>query len=114
MPRGDGTGPWGMGPMTGRAAGYCAGYNVPGFANAGRGSGFGRGRGFWGRGGGYGWRNRFYATGQPGWMRFTGPDMPMQAPNPEMEKQVLKNQAEALQAELTAVQERLANLEKVE
>jgi hypothetical protein len=31
MPRGDGTGPGGMGPMTGRAAGYCAGYNVPGY-----------------------------------------------------------------------------------
>ncbi|NLG67487.1 MAG: DUF5320 domain-containing protein, partial [Actinobacteria bacterium] len=25
MPRGDGTGPEGMGPMTGRGAGYCAG-----------------------------------------------------------------------------------------
>ena len=33
MPRGDGTGPAAMGPMTGRAAGYCAGYGVPGFAN---------------------------------------------------------------------------------
>jgi len=33
MPRGDGTGPAGMGPMTGRAAGYCAGYPVPGFMN---------------------------------------------------------------------------------
>ncbi|MBN1458575.1 MAG: DUF5320 domain-containing protein [Armatimonadetes bacterium] len=33
MPRGDGTGPMGRGPMTGRAAGYCAGYAVPGFAN---------------------------------------------------------------------------------
>ena len=33
MPRGDGTGPMGMGPMTGRAAGYCAGYPVPGFMN---------------------------------------------------------------------------------
>ena len=33
MPWGDGTGPWGLGPMTGRAAGYCAGYNVPGYAN---------------------------------------------------------------------------------
>jgi len=33
MPRGDRTGPLGMGPMTGRAAGYCAGYPVPGFAN---------------------------------------------------------------------------------
>jgi len=33
MPRGDGTGPAGMGPMTGRAAGYCAGYPMPGYMN---------------------------------------------------------------------------------
>ncbi|MEF8788076.1 MAG: DUF5320 domain-containing protein [Planctomycetota bacterium] len=33
MPRGDGTGPAGQGLMTGRAAGYCAGYNMPGYAN---------------------------------------------------------------------------------
>lgn len=33
MPWGDGTGPMGQGPMTGRAAGYCAGYNMPGFMN---------------------------------------------------------------------------------
>ncbi|MFO8052009.1 MAG: DUF5320 domain-containing protein [Thermoplasmatota archaeon] len=31
MPRGDRTGPWGAGPMTGRGAGYCAGYRHPGF-----------------------------------------------------------------------------------
>jgi hypothetical protein len=34
MPRGDRTGPGGMGPMTGRGAGYCAGYDVPGYVNA--------------------------------------------------------------------------------
>jgi len=33
MPRGDRTGPTGMGPMTGRAAGFCAGYPAPGFMN---------------------------------------------------------------------------------
>jgi Family of unknown function (DUF5320) len=33
MPFGDGTGPSGMGPMTGRAAGFCAGYPVPGYRN---------------------------------------------------------------------------------
>ena len=33
MPRGDGTGPAGLGPMTGRAAGFCAGYPVPGYMN---------------------------------------------------------------------------------
>jgi hypothetical protein len=34
MPFGDGTGPRGMGPMTGRGAGYCAGYNQPGYSGA--------------------------------------------------------------------------------
>ncbi len=33
MPGGDGTGPRGLGPMTGRGAGFCAGFNVPGFMN---------------------------------------------------------------------------------
>ena len=43
MPRGDGTGPMGFGPMTGRAAGYCAGYGVPGFMNPIPRAGFGMG-----------------------------------------------------------------------
>jgi hypothetical protein len=55
MPWGDRTGPWGVGPMTGRAAGYCAGYPVPGYVNPiprfDWGSGFG---GWWGRGRGFG------------------------------------------------------------
>ncbi len=34
MPRGDRTGPMGMGPMTGRGAGFCSGVGVPGFMNA--------------------------------------------------------------------------------
>jgi len=53
MPRGDGTGPQGFGPMTGRGAGFCAGYEVAGFANRGYGLGLGRAR----RGGAYGGRN---------------------------------------------------------
>ena len=69
MPRGDGTGPMGMGSMTGRGAGWCAGFGMPGYANPipgrGFGMGFGRGRGFFGgRGGGRGWRNMYYATPQ--------------------------------------------------
>ena len=59
MPGGDRTGPAGMGPMTGRAAGFCAGYSVPGYANpiGGRGLGSGGGRGFgFGRGLGLGFR----------------------------------------------------------
>ena len=41
MPGGDGTGPNGQGSMTGRGAGYCTGYERPGFANP----GFGRRKG---------------------------------------------------------------------
>jgi len=33
MPRGDGTGPEGMGPMTGRGAGYCADDSAQGYTN---------------------------------------------------------------------------------
>jgi len=47
MPFGDGTGPRGMGPMTGRGAGYCVSFGRQGFANPmmGRGwFGFGLGR----------------------------------------------------------------------
>ena len=74
MPGGDRTGPWGAGPMTGRASGFCAGYDVPGYMNPafGRGVGGGRGRGYgrgFGMGGGRGWRHQYYATGLPGWGR---------------------------------------------
>ncbi len=48
MPRGDGTGPAGMGPMTGRGAGFCTGFRVPGrlIYSTERGLGFGHGSGY--------------------------------------------------------------------
>jgi len=119
MPRGDRTGPMGMGAMTGRAAGFCAGFGAPGYANPipgrGFGRGFGRGRGF--GGGGRGWRHWFYATGQPGWMRFGeyaapyGYPTPYQTPDPETEKQALTDQADALQSELEFIKKRLSEIE---
>ncbi len=57
MPRGNKTGPMGQGPMTGRGAGFCAGYALPGYANAaipGYGGRFGAGNGR-----GYGCRQGF-------------------------------------------------------
>lgn len=48
MPRGNKTGPDGMGPMTGRAMGFCNGFNSSGFTRGvdlGRGAKFGRGGG---------------------------------------------------------------------
>ncbi|OGS21207.1 MAG: hypothetical protein A3J83_05885 [Elusimicrobia bacterium RIFOXYA2_FULL_40_6] len=68
MPGFDGTGPRGLGPMTGGGRGFCA---VP--VSVGDRSFAGRmfgGRGFRGCGGrGRGHRHWFYATGLPGWAR---------------------------------------------
>ena len=110
MPRGDGTGPAGMGPMTGRAAGYCAGYAMPGFANPmvgwgrGFGRGFGRGMGWGRRGGlrGYGWVGPAYPPAY-------GPAFA--PPTAEQERDVLHQQAEALEQSLTDIRTRLAELE---
>jgi hypothetical protein len=125
MPRGDRRGPAGYGPMTGRGAGFCAGYPVPGHANPvpvgfcirGRGFGFygrARGYGFYGRGRGY--RHQFYATGLPFWAGNTYPVQP--APDyfdkyiPEDEAKALSREAEFLKQELKAIEERLNQLEE--
>ncbi|MBN1554099.1 MAG: DUF5320 domain-containing protein [Phycisphaerae bacterium] len=126
MPGGDGTGPAGMGPMTGRAAGYCAGYGVPGYMNpiGGRGFGaFGGGRGL-GRGGGRGWRNRYYATGLTGWQRAGwgypayGPAIPTPyaapfAPAVSKEQQLdaLKGQAEYFEDALEGIKKQIEDLQ---
>jgi len=55
MPGGDRRGPAGQGARTGRAAGFCAGYDAPGFMHRGWGRGGGRGGG--------GLRNRLRAGG---------------------------------------------------
>jgi len=102
MPRGDRTGPWGGGPMTGRGAGYCGGYPAPGFASAPGGP-----PASWGSwGGGRGWRHGFHATGLPFWAR-TG----FAGPTPDQEQAALKAQAEWLTAELEAINKRIQELE---
>ncbi|MDD5679022.1 MAG: DUF5320 domain-containing protein [Kiritimatiellae bacterium] len=125
MPGGDGTGPMGMGPMTGRATGFCAGYGMPGYMNPisgrGFGMGFGRGRGFWGggRGGGRGWRNMFYATGLTGWQRAGVPaGTPFatpyaNAPTKEQELDMLKGQARQFEAALDDLRKRIEEIETV-
>lgn len=109
--------------MTGRAAGYCAGYPVPGYMSPVGGRGFwGRGRG---RGGGRGWRNRFYATGLTGWQRAAmgypafGGVVPPAAPGPapfaaataEQELDSLKAQAEYLEDALGNIRKRVEELQ---
>ncbi|MGB3341738.1 MAG: DUF5320 domain-containing protein [bacterium] len=122
MPGGDRTGPRGFGPMTGRGAGYCAGYSVPGYANQipgrggfGFGRGFGRGRGWFGRGFGRGWRNQFYGAGLPGYIGPAADAFPYaQELAPKEEMQMLKDQAELIKNQLEDIQNRINTLEKVE
>jgi len=112
MPRGDRTGPIGLGSMTGGAGGYCAGYSAPGFMN------FAPARGFFGRGrgcGGRGWRNWFHATGLTGRQR-AGWGWPLaQWPSAGMvrdqELNALKGQAEYLEDTLEGMRKRIEELE---
>ena len=127
MPRGDGTGPAGMGPMTGRGAGFCAGCGMPGFTNPGAGWGMGPrgGRGMFGRGGGHGRRNWFWATGLTGWQRASmgWPAYGMPAPVPpypaapyqptaEQELAALRDQVKFMEDSVKEAQERIRELEK--
>ena len=112
MPRGDRTGPQGMGPMTGRAAGYCAGYEVPGFANQMPGGGQGRGGGCgmaWRRGQG----GRGYGRGMQEWTAPPAPYAPPPAvppPVPVDERTALEQHRVALKAQLDYLNERLQAL----
>ncbi|MCD6320336.1 MAG: DUF5320 domain-containing protein [Candidatus Desulfofervidaceae bacterium] len=107
MPAGDGTGPLGLGPMTGRGMGYCAGFGVPGYANPwprwGLGFGWGRGRG---------WRWWYRATGLPGWARFGYAGSAFPRFGAEDELTFLKEQARFLEQQLKVVSQRIGELEK--
>jgi len=123
MPFGDRTGPLGLGPRTGRAMGYCAGFQGPGSMNTilGRGwFGFGRGSGSFGRG--RGWRHCFWATGLPGWERagygyppFAGEGYPYRPEFTEKEAmEILKDQADFFKHQLDEIQKRINKLEKAQ
>lgn len=112
MPGGDRTGPVGMGPRTGRGAGFCAGYGIPGFMNSGCGRGV-----FGGNRGGLGRRHRFFATGIPGWRWFSDhPFSPWPAfaeqPAPREELDVLKEQSRFLEDRLNALRMRMDTLSR--
>ncbi|NLA05585.1 MAG: DUF5320 domain-containing protein [Firmicutes bacterium] len=86
MPGGDGTGPLGRGPLTGRGFGYCSGlgYQRPGY-----------GRPFFGRG--------FRGYGSP-WSRFYREDA-------ADERLSLQRQADFMKRQLRAIEERLKEIE---
>ncbi|MCI0497381.1 MAG: DUF5320 domain-containing protein [Thermoplasmata archaeon] len=110
--------------MTGRRAGFCAGYDVPGYANAvpgyGRGMGYGRGRGY-GRGPGFG---RGMGRGRAWWgmlpdpgygyriRAYQGPlTFPQGATGPD-ERTYLEDMLQRLEEEMASVKKRLDEMGK--
>lgn len=110
MPGGDRTGPLGHGPMTGRAAGLCAGYPNPRYAplGLGRGQGRGFGRGFWGCGRGLRWR-RYYGDSY-----YPTPFYRGSYPEPSKEEEIsyLEDTVKELEEELKAAKDRIQELSK--
>ena len=107
--------------MTGRAAGYCLGYALPGRARA----IYGRGFGFWGRGRGRG-RGRWFAapglagsspagrgwTGvPPPWLAVPLTRTPIATMTRQQEVDSLKGQVEYLEDILDGLRRRLEELE---
>jgi len=125
MPGGDRSGPMGFGPMTGRGAGFCAGFESPGFSTMEQGyssrgrRGVGRGmrQGFRGRGRGFG--NRNMESGYP-WgtgfnnVPFYGDSGSAYAQDPQSrqdEIKYLKQQAGYFAKSLDEVQKRIEKIE---
>lgn len=113
MPNGNGTGPQGTGKMTGRGAGFCAGFETPGFMNGGVGAQMrgnhrncrgGQGRNGRGR---HGNRVQFMQTGLTGWQRGVRGAGVTVAVNQSGNRESLEQRKALLTAELSRVQELL-------
>ena len=94
MPGRNGTGPMGMGPMTGRGAGFCGRSSASADAFCG---GYRRG-----------YRRMYRETGVPGWARYEGG---AHRPYGLNEKQELERQANFFEIRLREINERLSDLE---
>jgi hypothetical protein len=103
MPRGDRTGPEGMGQRTGRGLGFCSGYQSAGFTR-GQGVGFGFGNGG-GRGPG---RGRNFGMGRG----FYRDDLPTARPIENTAS--LKDEARSLMDRLKGLLDAIDNSDKKE
>jgi len=118
MPGLDGTGPMGMGPMTGGGRGLCnplgAGYwggvnPWLGYRGYSHWPGYGYGSYSWGAG-------RFWPSGwsQPWAAPWYSPMGPAYGATPGVELDFLKNQASMLQQQMDQIQRRIEEIEKEE
>jgi hypothetical protein len=112
MPGFDRTGPFGAGPITGGARGFCSpaatGYPMPFYRGAGYVRGMGLGRGFRG---GMGQRMMGGFGRGYGWNLNPNPGPYPYATDPAGELDMLKAQAESFKSSLDAIHKRMAELE---
>jgi len=107
MPGGDGTGPMGMGPMTGGGRGFCA-VPVKDWRGPYGGREFGRGRG-------RGWRRGRFGYG-PHWEYPYGVtpyygDPSASEVTPQQESDMLKKEVKAMQDEVNLINQHISDLE---
>lgn len=111
MPGRNGSGPTGMGPMTGRGLGLCSGNPQP-YYGCRSGMGYGRGQGF-ARGCGFGggrFRGRFPNAGYPAGPYYGQPPYPAAAQDPQAEQAYLEGEASTMQTALDQIKKRLDEL----
>ncbi|MFX1454113.1 MAG: DUF5320 domain-containing protein [Promethearchaeota archaeon] len=111
MPSGDRTGPRGLGSMTGRSLGYCAGYDTPGYTRGpgmggawrrGRGGGFSRGMGY---GRHWQWDYRI-----PSYTFYRTPILPKITPEDQLD--MFKQQKEFLESEMNNIKSAVEEISK--
>ena len=114
MPQGDRTGPMGQGPRTGRARGFCSGFNGPGYAGPcfrrGFGQGLGRGRGF-----ARGFGRRFWQPAGPAYTaepEYAEPDKDQEKQMLEQEAKEIEEEEKALKQEKESIRKRLEDLKQ--
>jgi hypothetical protein len=101
MPGGNGTGPLGIGGHSGRGAGFCAGFEMPGYMNPGAGFGCGFNRG---SGRGFGRLCRTVGSWWPGGA--------YQGLTAGVESEMLEDRIRYMEQDLDKSKKRLAELQK--
>ncbi len=118
MPGGNGMGPMGQGPMSGRGMGWCRGANTSDSTGQNE-AGYGMGRGG-GRGNGWRHRHGFRTSGLPGWLRAWMGAFGGSTPSPrdlnsnlsdKQELEILKQKADTLERALGEIRARIQDVE---